>query len=138
MNTSNLNLKISVWVALCMLALSAPASGKKETTTVRVNKSERLAPSGAAEYCTALVTGQVVRYRFEAGAPLEFTIGIQHPDGGGAEPTIRQTAMQEIEYVDFKAQQPGHWCWRWANRGATYTQLRYTLFVAPPRRTRHK
>ncbi len=141
MNTSSKKMSASVArgvaVGLCVLALSAQATEKK-TSTVRVNKSTRLLPGGAGEYCTALVAGQVVRYRFEAGTPLDFTIGIQALDGVAIEPTVRQTAMQEVDYVDFRAQQAGRWCWRWVNRGGVSTELRYMLFVAPPKPARRR
>ncbi len=141
MNTSRQKVSASVArsvaLGLCVLALSAQATEKK-MSTVRVNKSARLQPGGAGEYCTPLVAGQVVRYRFEAGAPLDFTIGIQASDGVAVEPAVRQTAMQEVEYVDFRTQRPGRWCWSWVNRGAVSTELRYTLFVAPPKPARRK
>lgn len=150
MNTSssNLWLRVASSAALSLSCLSvAPLAQatEKKATTVRVNKTERLAPNAKGEYCAALVSGQVVRYRFESGAALDFSI---HTQGGGVEgvesvegapkTAVQQTAVQAVEYVDFKTPQPARWCWTWINRGNTVAELNYTLFVAPPRRLRHR
>jgi hypothetical protein len=113
-------------------APDAPA--KKEAT--RVQKSERISPDGIAEYCVKLEAGQVVRYRFEAEAPLEFNI--HSHQGEEVTYAVQQEAVGRIEFVDFKPQRADDWCWMWTNKNAAAADLRYTIFVSPPKPERKK
>ena len=141
MNTSSsiLWLRVAYGAALslcCIAAAPVAQATEKKVSTVRVNKTQRLAPNATGEYCAALVSGQVVRYRFESGAALDFSI---HAQGENGElKAVQQTAVQAVEYMDFKPPQPAQWCWTWVNRGSTVAELNYTLFVAPPKRPRHR
>lgn len=125
---------IALTAMLCLLSPAAQASGKK--STVRVNKTERLAPNATVEYCAELNVGQVVRYRFEAGTPLQFKLHapeVADPTQGAQEGTL-----QSLEYVDFKPPQAARWCWSWTNRGTAATQINYSMFIAPSRRVQRK
>lgn len=127
----------AVLTALTVAAQTAPgadAAAKKEAT--RVQKTERLKPSGIGEYCVALAVGQVVRYRFEAEAPVDFNIHMHR--GEEVIYALQQEAVTRIEFVDFKPEQASDWCWMWTNKNATQTDVRYTVFVAPPKREKKK
>lgn len=144
MNT--LSLKLWMWavpLASVGLLLGNAHATEKKVGTVRVNKTERLAPGAVAQYCTVLARAQVVRYRFEADKPLHFKIQKEDGEPGAVtvSPVLEHPSVQDLDYVDFKAPTAGRWCWVWSNEGSETvgpTPVRYTLFVAPPKSKRGK
>lgn len=116
------------------MAQSKEAPAKKEAT--RVQKTERLNVDGVAEYCTKLEAGQTVRYRFEADGAVDFNVHIHV--GDQVVYPVKQDSVTAIEFVDFKPERGGDWCWMWTNRAAQPVAVRYTLFVSPVKRERRK
>jgi hypothetical protein len=121
-------------VSVATTALAADPPAKKEAT--RIQKSERITPDGVAEACVKLAAGQVVRYRFESDAPLDFNVHAHK--GEDVVYAVRQDAITKTEFLDFKPEFATDWCWMWTNKNATPAEVRYTLFVAPPKRERKK
>ena len=115
-------------------ARAADAPAKKEAT--RIQKTERLNADGVGEYCTKLEAGQVVRYRFEADAAVDFNIHTHR--GEEVIYPVKQDAVARIEFIDFKPDRGADWCWMWTNRNAQPVTVRYTLFIAPIKRERRK
>lgn len=125
---------LATMAATARPAPAADAPAKKEAT--RVQKTERIKPDGIAEYCVTLAAGQVVRYRFEAEAPLDFNIHMHR--GDEVITAVQQEAAARIEFVDFRADRPADWCWMWTNKSAASNEVRYTIFVAPPKQEKKK
>jgi hypothetical protein len=129
--TSIIGLAVLAALAVSTTDAAEPAA-KKDAT--RVQKTEHIAAGAVGEHCTKLAAGQVVRYRFEADRPVDFNIhrhrgdeviyAVQHEQASGA------------GFVDFKADAEADWCWMWTNKSDAAVQVRYTMFIAPPKRAR--
>ncbi len=90
----------------------------------RFQLEQRVAPGQFVEVCGPLVTGQPVRWRFEADAALDFNIHVHV--GSQIEYPARDKATRGAEGTLVPTRREDH-CWMWTHRGSTPATLKLWL-----------
>jgi hypothetical protein len=73
------------------------------------------------EHCVKLAAGDVIRYRFKAGAPLDFNI--HHHRGTEVLYPVRQAQVRKLA-GSFRAPAADDYCLMWENRGTHSVTVR--------------
>lgn len=114
--------------ALLLLAAALPA--RAEIVDIawdaagRFERTLAVAPGKFAEACGALAAGSTVRWRFEAGAPLDFNI--HYHVGKAVEYPAKQAAVAKAGGT-LDAKRGEDYCWMWTNKGSAPATLSFTL-----------
>ena len=75
-----------------------------------------IAPGKIAEECRALAAGEVVRYRFQVSAVVDFNVHFHR--GDAVEYPVKKEGVTE-EASTFVAPSVEEFCWMWSNRNTS-------------------
>ena len=112
--------KLLAVVSLCLPALALSA----ETDTV---KDSVVAPKKVLEECLDLKPGQVLHYRFQAEATLDFNV--HYHEGEKVNFPYPQTALKTLEAQHYTVQLPQTYCLMWKNTSDAPVKLNYVFRV---------
>ena len=118
---------ISALFLLGMVAANPIQAQSTKSAPARVEERATVAPGKIAEWCAKLAAGQLVRYRFDADAPLDFNIHAH--EGDQVIYGARREAVERLDFSDFKPRTAADWCWMWTNRTEAPVEVRYLLYV---------
>jgi hypothetical protein len=102
------------WLLGTSVALAstlALGQGTKVTTF-----RHEIAPGKIAEECRALSAGEVVRYRFQVSAVVDFNVHFHR--GNAVEYPVKKDGVTE-DASNFVAPSVEEFCWMWSNRNAS-------------------
>lgn len=112
--------KLLAIVSLCLpaLALSADADTVKDSV---------VASKKILEECLDLKTGQILHYRFQAEATLDFNV--HYHEGEKVNFPYPQTPLKVLEAQRFTVQLPQTYCLMWKNTDDAPVKLNYAFRV---------
>ena len=90
----------------------------------RFQQELRVEPGSFIELCGKLSRGAKVKWRFDAGAPMNFNIHY-HEGKEVRFPVKEDGSLRSGGTLDVKSEQD--YCWMWSNKGATPADLRVDL-----------
>ena len=90
----------------------------------RFERRVTVAPGKFAEACGKLARADVVAWRFDAGAPLNFNI--HYHEGKEVRYPARQDAIASAQ-GELRAAIDQDYCWMWTNKSARPVELRIDL-----------
>ena len=102
------------WLLGASVAL-ASTLGLAQGTNVAAFRYE-IQPGKIAEECRALAAGEVVRYRFQVSAVVDFNVHFHR--GDAVEYPIKKVGITD-EVSTFVAPSGEEFCWMWSNRNTS-------------------